>query len=294
MNDPLNSQPAPESRNPFEPPQTPAFQARVDKILIRPFSYPDEVADCSFFTYTQFADSFERKLVEAASIFNVDAKRDSELIPDQFTSVVRGRVNLLIGYHISGWDKFKQMVVPFLGYKYRAAGFEIAGVIESVQHEPIPFSLIRKFNRGRLAFGLPGRERQNMLVGMDAEANHVVSLALKRARKQSDAAEESSVGLKFWLILFLVPVLVAALCGLAVNQLSDVRPATRGIQTVLAAIAGGLWAYALLPSTIYRDSRLGFAYRLTAAKNALTLRCFPVIIASIVTALLVASIVLDE
>ncbi|MEM8735356.1 MAG: hypothetical protein AAGG44_14080 [Planctomycetota bacterium] len=286
--------PLPANENPFASPTTQEYEAKVNRILVRPMTYSEEPADCDLFTLAEFAEIFEQKLCEACGPFGVTGLRDEAMIADRTTSVIKAQVQSLFGYRISGWNKFKQRFLPFLGYEYRAASFEVIGRIESAQHEPVPFHVRGEFNRGRLAFGTYSGLRRNILVGMDAQALRIVSLALRRAQKQSDTQAESQRATAFWFTLVLLPFLIGGTLGIISYLFLNVSETTRRIQSVMCALAATLWTLAFLPSSTYRDSRLGFAYRLTAAKNALTLRGFPILIAAIITAILIASVLLDD
>ena len=286
-----------EKWNPYEAPQLGDNENTVSAIRISRFGYPEGDSECSLFTYSQFAELFERKLHEACVPLNIPTIRVTETsdVPplastDEFTTTISGTILRLTDYQITSWNRFRKWFLPMLGYHYRAAGFEIVGQISSPQHDTIPFRLFRTFNRGGLAFEMPQGEKTNMLIGMDSEAMRVIALALGKSAKSPNQVSRGP----FWLVLICVPLLAATVIAFLAYTFDPWLGVDRTIRAGLAFIAAGFLTAAFLPASTYSDPRAAFFYRITAAKSSLVLRAFPAIFGLLAAALLVASYLYGE
>ncbi|MCA9135442.1 MAG: hypothetical protein KDB00_01750 [Planctomycetales bacterium] len=268
--------------NPYQAPRESVERLQISAIHVAAFSFPAEHADCRYFTFREFADLFEAKLHDACAPFGIPTIRvgEEDRIDDR-TSTISGAIVALTDYQLTPWNRFRKWVLPFLGYNYRPASFEIVGQIESLQHPTIPFRLKRNFKRGRLG------EKRNLTIGLDSEAARVISLAVgKRSGMTSETASRP-----FWLTLFGVPICAAIVCTVLAYTFPEARADTRWIRAVLSFAATALITVSALPGWLYRDPRAGFFYRVTAAKRSWELRLFPLIVGLIAAGLLIASII---
>lgn len=271
--------------NPYQSPGETLGAPPLSAIYVAPITFPADTADCASFTYGEFANLFEQKLHQACRPMGVKTIQagDASNRDDQ-TTTITGSIISLTDYHLTSWNKLKKWVLPFIGYRYRPASFEIVGQIESLHHETIPFRLTRKIKRGRLG------EKRNMLIALDSEAARVISLAIGPRSGQSSEQNTRP----FWTTLCCVPLFVALALSFSVYSFQDSDTVTRWIRTTLTFIAAALISISALPPWLYRDRRASFFYRITAAKRSLELRAFPLIIGLVVAALLAASFIYGD
>ncbi|MCB0321166.1 MAG: hypothetical protein KDD60_09590, partial [Bdellovibrionales bacterium] len=265
-----------ENQNPFEPPMEIGEPEHSDlAVIIAPVAYPSQKSDCVFFTFQEFATLFEEKLHQAFRPFGVPTfSVDETFEPPEAIVTVSSAVVRLSEYKISPWNKVKKWLLPFLGWEYRPATFEVVGQVDSNQHGTIPFRLYREFSRNRLAFERPHGEKINMLVGMESEAARVAAIAM---RQRAQLETPGSTG-RFWMTLLGGPLLVGLVCSGLLYFLPHASEANRIIHTVLAFLSTVLLTTASLPAWLYQDARAAYFYRITAAKSSWQLRAFPMIV----------------